>query len=119
MHGSSIHAHYEFEKARPVTAHMSVGNVRMKKIEILETGRTVPISSGHETIHSLFHLDSPSVTVVVRTQHDPGTGPQFNYLPPHIAFDPHFSDQLTLQRKKVLHVLERADDTGYVELLLE
>src|SRR5580658_11047831 len=38
MHGSSIHAHYTFEKARPVTPHISVGNVRMKKIEILETG---------------------------------------------------------------------------------
>src|SRR5579862_6616658 len=60
MHGSSVHAHYAFEKVRPITPHMSVGNVRMKKIEILETGRTAPIASGHHTIHSLFHLDSPS-----------------------------------------------------------
>jgi len=37
------------------------------------------------------------VTVVVRTQNDPGTGPQFNYLPPHVAIDPHFSDKLTMR----------------------
>src|SRR2546423_2308150 len=53
MLGSSIHAHYQFEKARPVTPFLSIGNVRMKEMEILETGRTVPIASGAQTIHSL------------------------------------------------------------------
>jgi len=119
MHGSSIHAHYEFEKARPVTPYIRVGNLRMKKMEILDAGRTVPIVSGPQDIHSLFHLDSPSATVVVRTQHDPGTGPQLNYLPPHIAFDPHFSDTLMMRRKQLLDVLEQADDPGYAELVKE
>jgi hypothetical protein len=119
MLGSSIHAHYEFEKARPVTPYMSVGDVRMTNIEILETGRTVPIASGHETIHSLFHLDSPSITVVVRTQHDPGTGPQFNYLPPHMAIDPLHSDLLTMRRTQLLDVLEQTQDPGYVQLVME
>jgi hypothetical protein len=77
----------------------------------------VPIVSGQRDIHSLFHLDSPSVTVVVRTQHDPGTGPQFNYLPPHIAIDPHFADTLMLRRKQLLDVLEEAEDWGYAELV--
>src|SRR5690242_8768868 len=31
MHGSSIHAHYEFENARPVTPYIRLGNLRMKK----------------------------------------------------------------------------------------
>src|SRR5215217_1446268 len=119
MHGSSIHAHYEFDKARPVTPYLRVGDVRMKEIELLESGRTVPIVSGPQAIHSLFHLDSPSVTVVVRTQHDPGTGPQFNYLPPHVAFDPHFSDPLTTRRKQLLDVLEQAEDAGYAGLVTE
>src|SRR4051812_9413247 len=119
MHGSSIHAHYEFEKAKPITPYLRVGNLRMKKMELLETGRTVPILSGQRDIHSLFHLDSPSVTVVVRTQHDPGTGPQFNYLPPHIAIDPHFSDKLTMRRKQLLDVLEQVEDTGYADLVTE
>jgi len=119
MHGSSIHAHYTFEKPRPVTPHISVGNLRMKKIEILDTGRTVPISSGHQTIHSLFHLDSPSVTVVVRTQHDPASGPQFNYLPPHLAIDPLHSDLLTIRRTQLLDVLEQNQDPDYAELVME
>jgi hypothetical protein len=117
MHGSSIHAHYDFDKAKPVTPYLRVGNVRLKNIELLETGRTVAIASGPGAIHSLFHLDSPSVTVVVRTQHDPGTGPQFNYLPPHVAFDPHFSDKLTMRRKQLLDVLAQSEDADYVDLL--
>src|SRR3954462_258767 len=119
MHGSSIHAHYEFEKARPITPYLRVGNVRNKKIELLESGRTVPIVSGQRTVHSLFHLDSPSVTVVVRTQHDPGTGPQFHHLPPHIAIDPHFSDKLMMRRKQLLDVLEQAAESDYGELVME
>lgn len=119
MHGSSIHAHYEFDKAQPVTPYLRVGNVRMREIELLESGRTVPITSGPQSIHSLFHLDSPSVTVVVRTQHDPGTGPQFNYLPPHVAIDPHFSDKLTMRRKQLLDVLEQVDDASYAQIVSE
>lgn len=119
MHGSSIHAEYAFEKARSVTPYLRVGNVRMKKIELLEAGRTVPILSGPDAIHSLFHLDSPSVTVVVRTQHDPGTGPQLNYLPPHIAMDPHFSDKLTMRRKQLLDVLAQSEDGSFADLVLE
>jgi hypothetical protein len=119
LHGSSLHAQYAFEKARPITPHLRVGNVRMKKMELLETGRTVPILSGPQEIHSLFHLDSPSVTVVVRTQHDPGTGPQFNYLPPHVAIDPHHGDLLTTRRKQLLDVLEQTGDPGYADVVME
>ncbi len=119
MSGSSIHADFEFVNAQSVTSHFRVGDVRMKKIELLETGRTVPIISGHRNIHSLFHLDTPSVTVVVRTQNDPGMSPQFNYLPPHIALDPIFDDALTMRRKQLLDVLEQIQDSTYAELVLE
>jgi len=119
MSGSSIHAHFEFDKKHAVTPHLQLGDVRMKNIELLETGRTVPIISGRTCIHSLFHLDTPSVTVVVRTQNDPGTGPQFNYLPPHIALDPMHTDLLTMRRKQLLDVLETVQDETYAELVLD
>ena len=114
MHGSSIHAHYQFDETAAVTPYLRVGDLRMTKMELLEAGRTVAITSGKTDIHSLFHLDSPSVTVVVRTQHDPGTGPQLNYLPPHVAVDPHFSDTLMLRRKQLLDVLEQTSPSDYV-----
>ncbi|MEA3188236.1 MAG: hypothetical protein QOD99_2066 [Chthoniobacter sp.] len=119
LHGSSIHAHYEFQNAQPVTAHLRLGDVKLKTIELLETGRTMPIISGPHGSHSLFHLETPSITVVVRTQHDPGTGPQFNYLPPHLAVDPEHLDALTLRRQQLLDVLEEIEDETYPKLVLE
>ena len=117
MQGSSVHSEFVFEGAQPVTPHIRTGDLSLKKIELLETGRTIPINSGRDCIHSLFHLDTPSVTVVVRTHHDPGTGPQFNYLPPHIGFDPIQGDALTMRRKQLLDVLETIDYEGYVGLV--
>lgn len=117
MSGSSIHSEYNFEDARSVTPHLRIGDLQMKQIELLETGRTVPIASGRDCIHSLFHLDSPSVTVVVRTQNDPDAGPQFNYLPPHVAIDPHFTDTLTMRRNQLLYVLETLDHPDYAQLV--
>lgn len=114
MAGSSVHSEFDFKSTQSVTPHIHTGELRMNKIELLETGRTIPITSGRECIHSLFHLDTPSVTVVVRTHHDPGTGPQYNYLPPHIAVDPLHADALTMRRKQLLDVLETLDDSSYV-----
>ena len=119
LQGSSIHARYAFENGRSVTPYLRVGDVRLKEIELLETGRTLPILSGRQEIHSLFHLDTPSVTVVVRTQHDPGSGPQFNYLPPNVAIDPHHSDLLMLRRGQLLDVLEQAEDPGYENVVMQ
>ena len=119
MAGSSIHAQYEFETRRVVTPHFRVGDLRMKKIELQKAGDTVPIISGNGCIHSLFHLETPSVTVVLRTQNDPGTGPQYNYLPPHLAMDTVFSDTLTMRRKQLLEVLEQTQDPKFPGLVRE
>lgn len=113
MRGSSVHSEFDFVGARSVTPHIRIGDLHAKRIELLETGRTVPITSGRECIHSLFHLDTPSITVVIRTHHDPGTGPQYNYLPPHIAINPLHSDPLTARRKQLLDVLEAIEDQQY------
>ena len=119
MQGSSVHSEFDFVDARAVTPHIRIGELRMKQIELLETGRTVPITSGRECIHSLFHLDTPSVTVVIRTHHDPGTGPQYNYLPPHIAINPLHVDDLTMRRKQLLDVIETLDHPRYAILVRE
>lgn len=119
LRGSSIHSQFDFLNVHPVTPYFRVGDLRMKKIDLLETGATVSIRSGPKCIHSLFHLDAPSVTVVIRTQNDPGTGPQFNYHPPHVALDPLFNDSLTVRRRQLLDVLEQTAEPTYAELVLE
>jgi len=116
--GSSIHARYTLENARAISPHFRVGDVRMQTIELLTTGRSVPIASGSGFIHSLFHLERPSITVVVRTHHDPEAEPQFNYLPPSVALDPSFDDTLMTRREQLLSMLEQIHDPAYPELVL-
>ncbi|HEX8310315.1 MAG TPA: hypothetical protein VF614_03285 [Chthoniobacteraceae bacterium] len=117
--GSSLHARFDFEQPQPISAHLQLGDLRMKEMHLLETGTTVPIFSGSGYIHSLFHLETPSLTVVVRTHTDPGAGPQFTYLPPHVALDPFHDDALTTRRKQLLDVLERTGDASYPELVAQ
>ena len=119
LEGSSIHSHFAFEQAQSISAHLRVGQLRMTDTKLLQIGSTMPIVSGRGYIHSLFHLDTPSLTVVVRTHTDPGTGPQFTYLPPHLAVDPFHHDALTTRRKQLLDVLERTEDPSYPALVLE
>lgn len=116
MEGSSIHSEFSFMNPSNITAHFRLGDLKLKKAELLETGSTVPILSGNGCIHSLFHLETPSVTVVVRTHSDPGSSPQFTYLPPHVALDPIREDALTLRRKQLLDALEQTGDPDYAKL---
>jgi hypothetical protein len=39
-------------------------------------------------------------------------------MPPHIAFDPHFSDTLMTRRKQLLDVLERTEDVSFADCVL-
>lgn len=118
MAGSSLHARYHFLKPRAVTPRFRLGDLKLRETHLLPTGTTVPIESGDGCIHSLFHLETPSVTIVIRTHNDPGTDPQFTYLPPHVALDPIQNDTLTLRRKQLLDVLEQTGDPSYPELVL-
>lgn len=116
--GSSLHARFEFAERQAIAPHFVLGDVRPTAIELLETGRTVVIESGRGFIHSLFHLETPSITVVVRTQHDHGSDPQLNYLPPHVAHDPTHLDPLLARRTQLLDVLEHVADPAYPALVL-
>lgn len=119
MSGSSIHSVHRFDDEKPVTPHLSIGNLIPVETRLLETGTTHPILSGRGCIHALFHLETPSVTVVVRTHSDPAAQPQFTYLPPHVAVDPLHHDALTIRRKQLLDLLEQVGDDSYPELVLE
>jgi hypothetical protein len=77
--GSSIHASYRFEEERRYSEALATGKLALESIERLTRGETRPILSGRRMIHALFHLERPSVSVVLRTHHDAGAGYQFAY----------------------------------------
>lgn len=107
--GSSIHALYQFdERARP-SARVRIGEVSLVKAEVLQAGDTRTILPGSAMSHSLFHMDRPSVTVVVRSRNSPDAQPQYNYLRPGLALDPFHKPEPLPRQIAALQALLRVD----------
>jgi hypothetical protein len=82
-------------------------------------GSTRSIEAGARFIHALYHLDHPSLTVVVRTYSDPGTHPQYDYLPPTMAIDPAPVDVGLKRRLECLAALARQEPGAFQEAASE
>ncbi|MDI1242230.1 MAG: hypothetical protein PSX80_09955 [bacterium] len=105
--GSSIHSWYEFLADDYVNVFMEYGRMELKLCEILEVGAVQEINAGRGYIHSLFHLDDPSVTIVVRTRKSPMFLPQYSYHKPHLALDPFYvQDSMTKKVQSVVAMLK-------------
>ncbi len=120
--GSSIHSWYNFEQSEAVNALTEIGDLQLHLCELLQVGDVQEIWAGKQYIHGLFHLDMPSVTIVVRTTKSPLFLPQFSYHKPSLAIDPFFEEpNLTkkLQSVSALLRLEHPDADKSVAGLLE
>jgi hypothetical protein len=115
--GSSIHSTYHFDLRSRVNPQFLVGGVQIDRAELLEKGATRAIDAGGGFIHSLFHLDRPSVTIVVRTHHDWEAGPQYDYWKPYLAQNPFYRDQLLTRRLQLLAMLDDSRDPEYLVVL--
>lgn len=117
--GSSLHSWYEFERNESVNTFLETGEMRLKVCELLEVGDVQPILAGRQYIHSLFHLDQPSATIVVRTEKSPLYLPQFSYHKPYIALDPFFDHQTTTKKLQTLVPLFRVDHPNTDRIVAE
>jgi hypothetical protein len=117
--GSSIQARYQFDVRRRVSASMQVGDLRCLGVDLLGSGAVCPIVAGSRCIHSLFHLDRPSVSVVVRTRREPEHYPQHEYLRPHLrmAIGGHVSRDRT--RVGALRALRETNPAAFLVRVAE
>lgn len=106
--GSSIHSWYEWALRDRINTFTETGDMRLRLCEILEVGDVQEIWAGKQYIHALFHLDQPSVTIVVRTDRSPLHLPQFEYHKPSLALDPFFVQETTTKKIQIVGALIRA-----------
>ena len=92
MQGGSLHTQYRFAVRQVVNQHLQLGALHAAEPELLRVGDTRAIVSGDGLVHSLFHLERPSVTLVVRSYFDPDAAPQLTYWRPGVALDPFYRD---------------------------
>jgi hypothetical protein len=107
--GSSLHSEFYFTQRQRVSSRLSLGDLTFKRAELLEEGDTRPIHAGNRLIHSVFHLDRPSMTLVVRTGQEVDALPQFDYLPPGIAIDASLRRTSLRKRIQLLRTMTRLD----------
>lgn len=105
LDGSSLHGAYAFRPRRRINTHFYTGELELIDVELLARGAVVPITN--DLSHSLFHLEVPCATVVVRTYADDDANPQFNYMPPSVAIDPFYRDVPTTRMLQLLSFARR------------
>lgn len=109
IEGGSIHSRYHFSCDDMVTRRLRFGELVMEEAEVLRVGDVREIAAGPDGAHALFHLERPSVTIVVRTYSDPWAQPQLNYWRPGMALDPSYTPPELDRRLQGLVALHRID----------
>lgn len=103
--GSSIHSRYSFREDRTINEHFSVGELALEEVQLLKLKDVRMIRSGRNFIHSLFHLDRPSATITIRTEHTPSAALQYDYRKPHFALNPFFRNPVLIKKLQTLGLL--------------
>jgi hypothetical protein len=106
LEGTSVQSRYTFETTKVVDAGMQIGRLEREHSELLTAGAVAEIGLQDNLIHSVMHVDVPSVTVVIRT-HSAPVRPGCQYLWPGMMLGPFPEDQLTARRYQCLTLLSR------------
>ena len=85
LSGTTIHATYAFPDAERVAPEVHIGELAVHEVEVVRTGDVRRIDPGRRFIHQVWHLDQPTVVLVIRTGPLPAPARrQFRYL--HAGF---------------------------------
>jgi len=103
--GSSIHSRYSFREDKIINEHFSVGELALEDVQLLKLKDVRMIRAGRNFIHSLFHLDRPSATITIRTEHTPSSALQYDYRKPHFALDPFFRNPVLIKKLQTAGLL--------------
>jgi len=116
MQGSSLESVFRFRPLQRYGDSLMTGELSLHGVELRQKGDVAPIRAGTEFVHSLFHLDRPSVSVVVRTPSEPMAGPQYTYSRAGLAFDPFARTEALERRLQTLDLLRRLDHPEFEAL---
>jgi hypothetical protein len=118
--GLSLHVPYRFDLAATAgDGHLVAGELVMGTPEILRPGDVRRIDAGYGFIHALFHLERPTVTIVVRNETSGLPFPQYSYLRPGLGYDRLWSDRRVTKQLQALRSLQRIDPPAADAALVE
>jgi hypothetical protein len=113
LEGSSVLSAYTFQPVHKLCDALHLGNLDFTGSEVLRKGDVRIIYPAERGIHALFHLDRPSLSVVVRSRKWEGLNTQFSFIKPALAFDPFYKPQPMLNQLRMLESLRLSDPATF------
>ena len=110
--GGSVQAEYEFRTQQVISREVMLGELQLVNAELLQRGDIREITPGDRLIHSLFHLEHPSVSIVVRTKSITEYEPQLEYIKPFLAVDSFCKSEPFVTQLHLLAALREDKDTS-------
>jgi hypothetical protein len=120
LRGSSIHTIYRMETIQRISAGASRIRSAVQSLEWLRPGQVRSIASGAGYVHSTFHLEEPTLSLVVRTDREPWASPPQVVFPPHYAVAPEWlrRDGRVPMLIKAFRAMHKLGDPGLKETFI-
>ena len=122
LKGTSLHTTFRFDPRETVNDHLMLGTLTEHGVELVGRGDVREIQACGATIHSLYHLERPSLSMVVRTHRNVFSRPQYIYSRSGVAWNPSH-DRLELKRRlqlmKFVRVVEPEELVDHAAKWLE
>lgn len=91
VEGATLHVAYDFASRRQFKSDLAIGELRVRKLEVLDRSAITEIPLGSGLIHRALHLERPTVSLVVRTPHGGSVRAQRQFRAPSLAVGGHRS----------------------------
>ncbi len=120
LSGTSIYAEHAFVERGRIDADLRFGRLRVERAGVLRPGDVRPVRAFLPHIHSIFHIDRPSVSLSVRGN-APGSAERgtLDCWAPGLAVKTVWSSGVVDARLKSLDVIARTDPAAYDAALEE
>jgi hypothetical protein len=113
LQGSSLHVEHTLAVAeRLADDQLVLGNLTVRRPEVLGPLDVRRIEPGGDFIHALFHLEQPTVSIVVRNRSCNLLLPEYGYLSPGLGWDGLWEDRTWSKRLQSIDTLVRLDPSA-------
>ena len=97
IHGRSLHEEFQVSFLDAIDPDISFSKLSESTKTIMKTGSTHIINPGTELVHSVLHLDNPTITLCIRTVEDVELD-QWSHLKTGISYKIHNLQKETVKR---------------------
>ncbi len=118
LHGNSLQETYTVKVSRRIAPGVMQGDPGVPQMSILEPGDVRAILPAEELTHRVIHLESPTVTLCVKTINEPDLY-QWEYYPDGLALQRHDLDADLIKEMYYFEYLLQQNATQAVRFLQE